>query len=76
MVVYLIGVTLSKRTQSLLKQQELDNRERERIGAELHVATQIQSSMIPCVFPAFPEYEEFDINASMNPAKEVGRDFR
>lgn len=74
-VVYLIGVTLSKRTHGLLKQQELDNREKERIGAELHVATQIQASMLPCVFPAFPEYEEFDIYASMSPAKEVGGDF-
>ncbi|MCX4322913.1 MAG: hypothetical protein OSJ59_08095 [Lachnospiraceae bacterium] len=43
--------------------------------AELNVATQIQSSMLPCVFPAFPEYETFDIYASMNPAKEVGGDF-
>lgn len=74
-VVYLIGVTLSRRTHGLLKQQEEDNREKERIGAELNVATQIQASMLPCVFPAFPEYEEFDIYASMNPAKEVGGDF-
>lgn len=74
-VVYLISVTLSKRTHGLLKQQEEDNREKERIGAELNVATQIQASMLPCVFPAFPEYEEFDIYASMDPAKEVGGDF-
>lgn len=74
-VVYLIGVTLSKRTYGLLKKQEADSREKERIGAELHVATQIQASMLPCTFPAFPEYEEFDVFASMNPAKEVGGDF-
>lgn len=74
-VVYLISVTLSKRTHGLLKKQEEDNREKERIGAELNVATQIQSSMLPCVFPAFPEYKEFDIYASMDPAKEVGGDF-
>ncbi len=49
--------------------------ERERIGAELDIATNIQSSMLPCVFPAFPEREEFDIYASMTPAKEVGGDF-
>lgn len=74
-VVYLISVTLSKRTHGLLKKQDEDNREKERIGAELNVATQIQASMLPCVFPAFPEYKEFDIYASMNPAKEVGGDF-
>ena len=49
--------------------------EKERIGAELNVATQIQSSMLPSIFPAFPERQEFDIFASMTPAKEVGGDF-
>lgn len=49
--------------------------EKERIGAELNVATQIQASMLPCIFPAFPEREEFDIYATMQPAKEVGGDF-
>ncbi len=49
--------------------------EKERIGAELDVATHIQSSMLPSVFPAFPERQEFDIHASMTPAKEVGGDF-
>lgn len=49
--------------------------EKERIGAELNVATQIQADMLPRIFPAFPERTEFDIFASMNPAKEVGGDF-
>lgn len=49
--------------------------EKERIGAELNVARQIQSSMLPCIFPPFPERGEFDIYAMMNPAKEVGGDF-
>lgn len=49
--------------------------EKERIGAELNVATQIQASMLPCIFPAFPGRREFDIYASMQPAKEVGGDF-
>ena len=49
--------------------------EKERIGAELNVATQIQASMLPCIFPAFPSRREFDIYATMTPAKEVGGDF-
>jgi sigma-B regulation protein RsbU (phosphoserine phosphatase) len=49
--------------------------EKERIGAELNVATKIQASMLPCIFPAFPGRPEFDIYASMLPAKEVGGDF-
>ena len=44
--------------------------EKERIGAELNVATQIQADMLPRIFPAFPGREEFDIYATMNPAKE------
>ncbi|MCR4770890.1 MAG: hypothetical protein K5855_01135, partial [Oscillospiraceae bacterium] len=46
--------------------------EKERIGAELNVATQIQADMLPRIFPAFPERKEFDLYASMDPAKEVG----
>ncbi|MCL1893248.1 MAG: SpoIIE family protein phosphatase [Holophagaceae bacterium] len=49
--------------------------EKERIGAELDVAAKIQASMLPCIFPAFPERSDFDIYASMQPAKEVGGDF-
>ena len=49
--------------------------ERERIRAELSLATRIQAAMLPHVFPAFPDRKEFDIYASMVPAKEVGGDF-
>lgn len=49
--------------------------EKERIGAELNVATQIQADMLPSIFPPFPDRKEFDIFASMTPAKEVGGDF-
>lgn len=49
--------------------------EKERIGAELDVAKHIQASMLPCIFPAFPERKEIDIFATMEPAKEVGGDF-
>ncbi|MBR4807900.1 MAG: PP2C family protein-serine/threonine phosphatase [Lachnospiraceae bacterium] len=49
--------------------------EKERIGAELNVATKIQADMLPSIFPAFPERNDMDIFASMDPAKEVGGDF-
>ena len=42
---------------------------------ELNMATGIQESMLPSVFPAFPDRSEFDIYATMDPAKEVGGDF-
>ena len=49
--------------------------EKERISTELNVARQIQADMLPSVFPAFPDHDDFDIFASMTPAKEVGGDF-
>ena len=49
--------------------------EKERIGAELDMATAIQASQLPRLFPAYPERDEFDLYASMDPAKEVGGDF-
>ena len=74
-VLYLICSTLSKRTHSLLVKQAEAVGETERISAELNVANHIQTSMLPNLFPAFPEREEFDIYAGMTPAKEVGGDF-
>ena len=49
--------------------------EKERIGTELALATRIQADMLPNIYPAFPERNEFDIYATMDPAKEVGGDF-
>ena len=49
--------------------------EKERIGAELNVAKKIQKDMLPSIFPVFPDRKEFELYASMNPAKEVGGDF-
>ncbi len=67
--------TLSARTLQYVEQVRRVTAEKERIGAELSLATQIQASMLPHIFPAFPERKEFDIYASMDPAKEVGGDF-
>ena len=49
--------------------------EKERITTELSLATRIQESMLPHIFPAFPDRSEFDVYAAMDPAKEVGGDF-
>lgn len=70
-----ICTTIATRTRRLLEKQIKDSEERQRISTELDVATRIQADMLPCIFPAFPERPEFDIYASMNPAKEVGGDF-
>ena len=49
--------------------------EKERISTELSLAARIQRDMLPNIFPAFPERTDFDIYASMDPAREIGGDF-
>ena len=46
--------------------------EKEKIKAELSVATKIQAEMLPSTFP---DRKEFDLYATMTPAKDVGGDF-
>ena len=41
---------------------------------ELKVASDIQMSMVPRIFPPFPDRDDIDLYASMTPAKEVGGD--
>ncbi|MBQ9209356.1 MAG: PP2C family protein-serine/threonine phosphatase [Oscillospiraceae bacterium] len=62
-------------TSGLMERYEHQRLETARIDTELSMATRIQSDMLPNIFPAFPEREDFDIYASMDPAKEVGGDF-
>ena len=49
--------------------------EKKRIEAELDMASSIQASQLPRLFPPFPNRDEFTLYASMTPAKEVGGDF-
>ena len=74
----LLAQTFNQMTADLKASIEENARERaekERIGTELSIAKEIQASMLPCVFPPFPERPEFEIYATMLPAKEVGGDF-
>ena len=77
--IYLVAAVASVRIADqgrvlILKQQDLASKTA-RIGAELELAARIQADALPSVFPAFPDHDEFDIYASMAPAKEVGGDF-
>lgn len=49
--------------------------EKEKMESELAIAKSIQYSVLPNVFPPYPDYSEFDIYATMDTAKEVGGDF-
>ena len=48
---------------------------KESVESELRIARQIQESLLPRIFPPFPDAEEFDLYARNIPAKEVAGDF-
>ena len=50
-------------------------KEKARVRTELDMASQIQKGALPDSFPAFPDRQEFELYALMEPAKEIGGDF-
>jgi len=68
-------VQVSQSGRKMIERQKELSEEGSRIESELNIAKGIQKNMLPSTFPVFPEYKEFDIYASMTPAKEVGGDF-
>ena len=68
-------VDLTKALDKHIEELKTITAERERITAELSLATRLQEAFIPHTFPAFPDRTEFDLYASMDPAREVGGDF-
>lgn len=49
--------------------------ERERITGELNIARDIQMNILPKGFPPFPPRDRYDLQALIEPAREVGGDF-
>ena len=66
---------IAKRGRLAIFSQQAETRKTEKIATELNLASSIQANMLPNIFPAFPEYNDFDIYATMTPAKAVGGDF-
>jgi sigma-B regulation protein RsbU (phosphoserine phosphatase) len=58
-----------------LMKERATEAEKRQIEGELLVARDIQMSIVPRIFPPFPERSEFEVNAILEPAKEVGGDF-
>lgn len=67
--------TMSERLKTYIMDLSETTAAKERIESELKVANSIQQSMLPRIFPPFPERKEISIYAMMEPAKEVGGDF-
>lgn len=78
LVFFLMSVTcrfVAGRGKDMIEVQKETSEKDARIETELGLATNIQANMLPRIFPAFPQRKEFDIYATMTPAKEVGGDF-
>ena len=67
--------TLTEEARVYVENLQSVTAEKERIGAELNIATQIQVSMLPSIVPPISNRDDFGIYASMDPAREVGGDF-
>ena len=73
-----LALTMAEMEKSLTDHEEELTRitaDKQRIETELQMAARIQYAMLPHTFPPFPGRAEFDLYASMDPAKEVGGDF-
>ena len=60
---------------AFIKQAQREHTQLESIQNDLHVAQEIQQTILPKTFPPFPELKSFDLYAYMNAAKYVGGDF-
>ncbi len=74
-IVSMISWNIALRGRNLVLVQHQKDLNNVRIASELNLAHRIQVDMLPSSFPPYPERKDFDVFASMRPAKEVGGDF-
>ena len=74
-ITSIISCNIAHRGRDMVVLQHDKDIKTARIESELNLATRIQADMLPNIYPAFPDRSEFDIYATMDPAKEVGGDF-
>lgn len=68
-------ITMASETKDYMQKLLTETSEREKIAADLNAAASIQDGMLPHIFPGIPDRTDFELYASMNPAKQVGGDF-
>ncbi|MBQ0110773.1 MAG: PP2C family protein-serine/threonine phosphatase, partial [Oscillospiraceae bacterium] len=66
---------VADRGKAMINMESENVKKTSRIETELDLATKIQTSMLPCILPAFPDHEDIELQAVYHPAKEVGGDF-
>lgn len=74
-VISVCCIYISRRGKYMIEIEAENAKKTSRIETELDLATKIQTSMLPCLLPAFPGHENIDLRAVYHPAKEVGGDF-
>ncbi|MBR6229664.1 MAG: SpoIIE family protein phosphatase [Eubacterium sp.] len=67
----LLTLELQERVREIIRV----SKQKERMSTELSIAATIQTDLLPSDFPLFPDRDEFELFASMDPAREVGGDF-
>ncbi len=69
---------VEERTEEVLELQQVEfdlRAAKEKVENELNIAAQIQKSILPSKFPAYPDRKEFELYAFMQPARYIGGDF-
>ncbi len=74
-MIAVVCVKIAGKGKTLVLEQKEITLKNSRIESELSLAKDIQTHMLPNIFPPFPDQNEVDLYATMNPAKEVGGDF-
>ena len=75
MMIAIICALIAERGRMAIYAQKEETEKTERLATELNLASDIQTNVLPNIFPVFPERKEISLHASMTPAKEVGGDF-
>lgn len=75
LIILLIVRSVIKAREKKLEMKHREEVEKEKLNTELKTASEIQLSIMPSDFPAFPDRKDFDIYAKMDPARAVGGDF-
>ena len=75
LMIAIICIKIAERGRKAIFAQKAETEKTERLATELKLASDIQTNVLPNIFPVFPERKEFTLHASMTPAKEVGGDF-
>ena len=74
-MIAIICTMIAERGRKAIFAQKAETEKTERLATELNLASDIQTNVLPNIFPVFPDRKEFNLHASMTPAKEVGGDF-